>query len=266
MTLSVAKIEELAESLDRARLIGVPFPPLATLYPDLSLDDAYAVQEAWTARQRTQGRTPCGFKLGLTTPAAQGALGIDRPIHGPLFAETRVASGALFPTAGLLGPRIEPELAFVMKESLSGDIDAEEALAAIGKAAPALEIIDNRIAQLDPATGARRNALDIVADGGGGCAFVMGEYRFDPAAADLRLIEVDFAAGDSREKASFATVFGNPVNALVELSRALADRGKRIEPGDVVLTGSPLSPVAISAGQRVTADFGELGVITLEIT
>lgn len=265
MALSDSKIEELADSLDRAKRTGVPFPPLATLHPDLTLDEAYAVQEAWTTRQRAQGLTQCGFKLGLTTPAVQGALGIDRPIHGPLFAETRIPSGARFPIAGLLGPRIEPELAFVMKAPLSGSISAEEALAAIGKTAPALEIIDNRIAQLDPATGARRNALDIVADGGGGCAFVVGEARFDPTSFDLRLIEVDFAVGDASHSGSFANVFGNPVNALVELSRELADRGKRIEPGDVVLSGSPLSPAAIVSGQQVTADFGKLGVIVLEI-
>lgn len=258
-------IAALVDQLDTAARSGTAMRAPTALHPGLTLADAYAVQESWAGRQRAAGRRTIGYKLGLTTPAAQQGLGIDRPIYGVLFDDMRIADGGVLALKGLIAPRAEPELAFVMKAPLAGDCTAQEALAAIDYAAPAMEIIDNRVFARDPETGHGRRALDIVADAGGTCAFVMGETGFDPRALDLATIETLFTAGETQEKGLFSNVFDSPENALVHLARQLAVRGGSIQPGDVVLTGSPLKPAALTPGDAVTADFGTLGAIRLSI-
>lgn len=258
-------IAALVDRLDGAARSGTATRAPTVLYPDLALADAYAVQESWAERHRATGRRAIGYKLGLTTPAAQQGLGIDRPIYGVLFDDMRLADGGTLALEGLIAPRAEPELAFVMKAPLAGDCTAQEALAAIDYAAPAMEIIDNRVFARDPETGHGRRALDIIADAGGTCAFVMSETGFDPRSLDLAKIETVFTAGDAKETGLFSNVFGSPENALVHLARELAGRGGSIQPGDIVLTGSPLKPAALAPGDVVTADFGSLGAISLSI-
>ncbi len=177
----------------------------------------------------------------------------------------RIPDGGTLALDGLIAPRVEPELAFVMKASLAGECTAQEALAAIDYAAPAMEIIDNRIFASDPETGHSRQALDIIADAGGTCAFVMGDRDFDPRSLNLAKIETLFTVGETRETGMFSYVFDSPENALVHLARELAFRGGTIQPGDVILTGSPLKPAALVAGDTVTADFGPLGKVRLSI-
>ncbi|HZV17742.1 MAG TPA: fumarylacetoacetate hydrolase family protein [Sphingobium sp.] len=263
--LSAHDITSLVERLNTAARTGTAMRAPTALHPGLTLADAYAVQESWTERHCAAGRRRIGYKLGLTTPAAQKGLGIDRPIYGVLFEDMRIADGGTLALKGLIAPRAEPELAFVMKTALAGECSAQEALAAIDYAAPAMEIIDNRVLARDPDTGHDRRALDIIADGGGTCAFVVGTARFDPRALDLAKIETRFTAGSTGGTGLFSNVFGSPENALIHLARELAARGGSLQPGDTVLTGSPLKPAALASGDTVTADFGSLGAISLSI-
>lgn len=263
--LSKDAIAALVDRLDTAARSGTATRAPTALHPGLTLADAYAVQESWAERHIMAGRRKIGYKLGLTTAAAQQGLGIDRPIYGVLFDDMRIADGGTLSLDGLIAPRVEPELAFVMKAPLEGDCTAREALAAIGYAAPAMEIIDNRVFARDPETGHGRRALDIIADAGGTCAFVMGDRGFDPRSLDLAKIETLFTAGETRETGLFSNVFDSPENALVHLARQLAARGGSIQPGDVVLTGSPLKPATLAPGDAVTANFGILGTIRLSI-
>lgn len=263
--LSKDAIAALVDQLDTAARSGTATRAPTALHPGLTLADAYAVQESWAQRHRAAGRRAIGYKLGLTTLAAQQGLGIDHPIYGVLFDDMRVADGGTLAMEGLIAPRAEPELAFVMKAPLEGDCTAQEALSAIDYATPAMEIIDNRVFARDLETGHGRRALDIIADAGGTCAFVIGETGFDPRSLDLAKIETLFTAGETEEKGLFSNVFDSPENALVHLARQLAARGGSIQPGDVVLTGSPLTPAALAPGDAVTADFGVLGTIRLSI-
>lgn len=265
MVLTLKAIEQWAERLDAAAQTATPIRPLSAALPDLSLDDAYAIQATLNARQAARGRRPVGYKLGLTSAGAQRALGVDRPIHGVLFDDGAYADGGEIMLDGLVAPRVEPELAFVMRAPLASGCTASEALNAIAYAAPALEVIDNRILAVDPKTAGQRNALDIVADGCGVSGFVISARQFDPRGVDLARISVSFSAGGESETASFEGVFGNPVIALAHLAQGLAARGGSLDTGDVVLTGSPLKPAALVAGAEVLADYGDLGTIRLAV-
>lgn len=259
--LQQSDIDGLVDQLDAAANQGVAIRPPAARYPDLSLIDAYRIQEAWVARHLARGRRRVGYKLGLTTTAAQRNLGIDRPIYGVLYADGETPNGGRLATGGLIAPRAEPELAFTMRAPLAGQVSAAEALDAIAHAAPALEIIDNRVLAKDPETGRARCALDIIADGGGALGFIISEQRFDPRTVAMAAIDVTICVGDNCQTGRFDAVFGSPEKALVELARELARRGEGLAAGDVVLTGSPLGPVALAAGDHLVADFGALGKI-----
>jgi len=264
--LQQGEIEAMVDLLEEAATSRKPLRPLTALRPGLALGDAYAIQEGWAARHVARGRRRAGYKLGLTTPAAQRALGADRPIYGVLFTDMAIPEGGALPLDRLIAPRIEPELAFVMRAPLEGECSAAQALDAIGFALPAVEIIDNRIAAQDSETGTARSALDIVADAGGTSGFVLSSRRFDPREAALAEIRVTLEAAGKSESGSFADVFGSPENALVELARGLAARGGAIAEGDIVLTGSPLRPAPLVPGERITADFGILGTVELTIS
>jgi len=257
------EIEAVVEQLEEAARARVAMRPPSVLHPGLPLDDAYAIQDAWTARRVAAGRRPVGYKLGLTTPGTQRALGVDRPIYGILFADMAVPNRGDLPLKELIAPRVEPELAFVMRAPLAGECTAAEALEAVELAAPALEIIDNRVIPIDTDTAKPRTALDIVADAGGAAGFVIADRRFNPRNVVLADIEVVLTSADGREMGRFSDVFGSPENALVELARELARHGRALAAGDIVLTGSPLKPASIAAGSKVTADFGALGTIEL---
>lgn len=254
-------IDATVDRLEAAAVSRVPMRPPSALHHGFSLDDAYAVQEAWVARSVAGGRRRVGYKLGLTTPATQQALGVDRPIYGVLFADGEIPEGGVLPLASLVAPRVEPELAFVMKAPLAAGCSPAEALRAIAHAAPAMEIIDNRVAAKDAETGRARGALDIVADGGGVAGFAISPERFDPREVDLAAIETRLTVGETSETGRFSNVFGSPEYALVELARELGRRGGAIAAGDLVLTGSPLRPAPLASGDIVSADFGALGRI-----
>jgi len=261
--LTLQDIDAVAGRLHDALCERTPIKPLGVSFPGLSAEDAYAIQEAWTAREVAYGRKPAGYKLGLTNRPSQEALGIDRPIYGVLFADARIPDGGRIDRSQLIAPRAEPELAFVLRTSLEGDVTPQEALAAVDYAAPAVEIIDNRVMAVDGETGVKRNALDIIADGGGASGYIVSDRRFDPAAIDLGAIEASvFINGDAQEQGCFANVFGSPENALVELARELARRGRRIEAGDIVLSGAPIRPLPMERGDSLRADFAGLGKIT----
>jgi len=259
-----AGIEDMAVRLQQAVQTRDAMRPPSAVQPGLTLDDAYAIQETWVARQVAVGLRPVGYKLGLHSEASQRALGTDRPIYGVLFADSALASGASLRLDQLIAPRVEVELAFVLGEALDSSCTREQALAAIAHAAPALEIIDNRVLAQDPQSGARRNARDLVAENSAASHHLVSQHRFDPRAVDMAAIEVTFTTSDGHsEGGRFDKVFGSPEMALVELARELGRRGKSLEPGDLVLCGSVIAAFALRPGMTLTADYGSLGQVEL---
>jgi 2-oxo-hept-3-ene-1,7-dioate hydratase len=262
--LADGAVRDMAAHLQQAIDAREAMRPASAVHAGLTIEDAYAIQEAWVERQVAAGRRPVGYKLGLTSEASQHGVGTDRPIYGVLFADGALQSGATLRFEGLIGPRVELELALTLGQPLSGDVTREQALAAITHAAPALEIIDNRVLATDPETGAKRNARDLVAENSAASHYLVSREWFDPRVVAMAAIEASFTtdAGD-RAGGRFDTVFGSPENALVELARELGRRGKSLQGGDVVLCGSVIAPFALTRGVTLTADYGPLGQLEL---
>ena len=118
--LDESVITRLAQRLDDAERNKAQIRMFTQEYPELGLDDAYAIQRAWTKLKIDRGRGIKGHKIGLTSRAMQAAVGIDEPDHGVLFDDMFYFDGAQIPAERFYAPRIEVELAFVLRTELRG--------------------------------------------------------------------------------------------------------------------------------------------------
>jgi len=255
-----------AEALFQAEASGRQIGLLSLTYPGMTLDDAYAVQSALVAHKLAAGLRVIGWKIGLTSRAMQDALKIDTPDSGVLFDDMLFADGAEVPAGRFIQPRIEAEIAFILKAPLRGaDVTRDDVLAATESVAPALEILDTRILRADPATGKARIITDTVSDNAANAGIVLGAQRHDPAAIDLRWAGVILKRdGVVEETGLGAGVLDDPVTGIVWLVRRLAQYCQGLEAGEVVLSGSFVRPVEAPPGSRFAADFGGFGSVSID--
>ncbi|WP_206184209.1 2-oxo-hepta-3-ene-1,7-dioic acid hydratase [Thioclava sp. IC9] len=252
--------DELLAAEEARRQIGL----LSLRHPEITLDDAYAIQSAQMARKLAAGRSILGWKIGLTSKVMQAALKIETPDSGVLYDDMLFANGATVPAGRFIQPRIEAEIAFVMKAPLDATADRAAVLAATDYVAPSLEILDTRILRADPATGQARVIVDTVSDNAANAGIVLGEARHDPAKVDLRwtgaILRKD---GEVETTGVGAAVLDDPVQGLVWLARRMGQYGQRIEAGQVILSGSFIAPIECPPRTRIEADFGTFGNVAI---
>lgn len=264
MALPSEVIEKLAAELNEAERTRIQIRQISVRHPDITLDDAYAIQAAWVARKIASGRTVRGHKIGLTSKAMQSALGIDEPDSGVLFDDMFFPNSGVIPKNRFIGTRIEAELAFVLKAPLSGpDCTINKVLAATDYVVPALEILDTRIQRVDPQTGSTRKIFDTVADNAANAGIVVGEWRIRPDETDLRWIGVICYRDDSLEETGLAAgVLDHPAMGIAWLANRMSQRGQTLEAGQVVLAGSFIRPIEAPSGIAIRADFGLFGTVS----
>ena len=259
---------EAAETLYRAEQSGEQCGLLSLRYPGMTLDDAYAVQAALIARHRAAGREKIGWKIGLTSRAMQDALKIDTPDSGVLLDNMAFDNGATVPAGRFIQPRVEAEIAFVMKAPLAGgDCTRDQVLAATDFVSPSLEILDTRILRADPESGQIRVVTDTISDNAANAGVVLGEERHAPEDHDLRWVgAIVTRNGIVEETGLGAGVLNDPVASVQWLARRMAEYGQQIEAGDIVLSGSFIRPVEAPAGAAFHADFGPFGSVRINFS
>ena len=249
---------KIADELHQAGRDRQPVPLLTARYPQMSIEDSYAVQRIWAQRQTEAGRRKAGHKIGLTSKAMQDATGIDEPDYGVIFDDQVHESGHVFTWERYTHPRIEMELAFVLKSELAGPgIGIFDVLRATEYVVPALEVLDSRIEMEG------RTITDTISDNAALGAMVIGGTPVAPDAVDLRwvagmlsrnqeIIETGVAAG----------VLNHPANGVHWLANRIAGHGDVLEAGEIILAGSFTRPMWVYQGDTVYADYGKLGTIT----
>lgn len=263
--LSEAQIAQAAADLLAAEAARVQIGLLSLRHPGMTLDDAYRIQAAQMAEKLAGGREIIGWKIGLTSKAMQDALQIDTPDSGVLYDDMLFATGATVPAGRFIQPRIEAEIAFVMKAPLVGDVTREDVLAATDYVCPSLEILDTRILRADPETGRARVITDTVSDNAANAGIVLGAERHDPGEVDLRWAgAIVKKNGEVVATGLGAAVLDDPATGLVWLARRMGQYGQRIEAGQVVLSGSFIAPVECPPGTEVRADFGPFGRVDID--
>lgn len=235
-----------------------PCRPVRDLLGDSDVDLAYAVQERLTRQRLADGARMVGRKIGLTSPAVQQQLGVDRPDFGVLFDDMDVSHLDQVPSERLLQPKAEAEIAFVLGADLDdGDLDQHRVRAAVDYAVAALEIVDSRVEGWDI------TITDTVADNASSGLFILGELRlslaaFEPAQVTMRMLLDDevVSTGDG------AACLGDPLNALLWLARTAREFGQPLRAGQVVLSGALGPMVPTAPGVTVRAEISSLGSVT----
>lgn len=232
-------------------------------YPDLGLDDAYRIQAQWMALKQAEGRARRGYKIGLTSRAMQMTMHIDEPDYGTLLDDMFFDNGAVIDAADFTDPRIEVELAFVLKERLAGeDVTVDDVMQATDHVVPALELIAARTYRVDPDNGYVRRIQDTISDNAASGGVILGEQRIEPASMDLRWCgAVLYRNGVVEETGLAAGVLDHPANGIAWIARRFAPHGIALEPGQVLLSGSFTRPVLVRPGDVFRADYRDLGSI-----
>jgi 2-keto-4-pentenoate hydratase len=239
-------IEELAEQLDTAWRTRTPIEPFSDTGDLMRVEDAYAVQQQWTAMREARGERIVGRKIGLTSQAIQKQLGVSEPDYGTLWEASyyeTINSRAEVPTSDHLQPRMEGEIAFLIGRSLEGPhITPQEVLAATDAMALVVEIVASRIADW------RIKLVDTIADNASYGGFVLGSWDSKLRTEDLRLLGMTISKnGAPVAEGVGAAAMGHPAASVAWLANKLSEFGVSLQPGDVVLSGgiTPMQPVAV---------------------
>jgi 2-keto-4-pentenoate hydratase len=262
--LAEAELAAIADRLAAAERDRAPIAPLTDAYPDLAPAEAYAIQ------LRNVARRPgpvVGHKVGLTSAAMQQMMGVTEPDYGHLLADMRLAEDGPVPAGRYCYPRVEIEVAFILGEDLPGEGCREaDVLAATEAVAPAIELIDSRIADW------RIRLPDTIADNASSAGFVLGQARVDPADLDLTGIVATLqrggpaggaAAGRVVARGRSDAVLGNPVTAVAWLARTVGGFGVRLRAGHIILPGAVDRAVDARPGDEFRAEFAGLGAVRL---
>jgi 2-keto-4-pentenoate hydratase len=246
------------ERLLAARATGIACPPVRDLLDPPTADAAYAVQLAWIERRLDEGAHVVGRKIGLTNPAVQQQLGVDSPDYGFLLADSQYDDGGTIGAGVLLQPRVEAEIAFVLRSDLDRiDPTEHDIVAATDYVCAALEVVDSRIAGWDI------RLVDTIADNASAGAFVLGAERHaltgDLSDATMRMVR----GGELVSEGIGADCMGTPLRAMAWLARECARLGSPLRAGEVVLSGALGRVVDAHAGDSFTAQISGLGSVSV---
>jgi 2-oxo-hept-3-ene-1,7-dioate hydratase len=260
-----AELTDIARRLYKAEQTRTPIRQLSLDYPDMTVEDAYAVQRALVALKVADGREVKGRKIGLTSKVMQRAVSIDEPDYGALFDDMFVEDGGRVPLGRFIRPRVEVELAFILGETLRGPgVTLFDVLRATEYVTPALEILDARVQMSDPETGHLRTIVDTIADNAADAGLVLGGRVVRPLDVDLRWVAALLLRnGTIEESGVAAAVLNHPANGVAWLANRHAPHGVSLERGEVILSGSFTKPVFAEPGDTFVADYGPLGTVAV---
>lgn len=237
-----------------------PFEPITDEYPGLTVEDAYAIQLAQVKTKLEQGRTVIGKKVGLTSLGMQQLLGVNEPDYGHLLDDMLLMEGEPCPRASLIKPKVEAEIAFILKDTLKGPgVTIADVFRATEGVMAAFEVVDSRI------TDWKIKLADTVADNASSARFVLGSRIMPVKELDLRLMGMVLEKnGRMVNNGAGAAVLGQPAAAVAWLANKLATFGIALEANEIVLSGAITAAVDAEAGDVFTASFHGLGSLNLK--
>ncbi|NYE04421.1 2-keto-4-pentenoate hydratase [Bacillus niacini] len=233
--------------------------PLTTSDPEISIDEAYYIQLQNIKKKLVEGQKIVGKKIGLTSVAVQKMLGVDEPDYGHLLDSMVVENGGTIDIKTMLQPKIEGEIAFILKKDLKGpNVTVLDVLQATDYVVPALEIVDSRVQDW------KIKLQDTVADNASSGLVVLGGKPTKIEDIDLELIGmVLMQNGEVANTGVGAAALGNPASCVAWLANRLADYDITLKAGEVILSGALSSMVVAKPGDNFTARFAHLGQVSV---
>ncbi len=254
-------LDQLAKELYQADTSCQPITALTERYPAITNEQAYQIQLAGLSLRQADGHRVVGRKIGLTSKAMQQALGVFEPDYGYITDRMMVLEGDPIDLSTLIAPKIEAELAFVLKADLSGPgVTVAQVLQATEGVMPAIEIIDTRIKDW------KIKIQDTIADGASIGRVLLSGKLTPVTAVDLRYMGLVLEKnGEVAATAAGAAVLGHPANAVAWLANKLAAYDIALKAGDIIMSGSLTAACPIGAGDSIKATFDHIGSVGLMV-
>ncbi len=243
---SLEKIEHLL----KARQTKTPLIAFTDEEPGFTLDDGYSIQKSLLERALKNGEVLSGFKMGLTSKAKQKDVSVFEPIRGFLLKSMEIHNGGSLDLSTRIRPRVEPEVALVLKNKLEGsNVTLEEVAHSLSGVFLACEVIDSRYKDY------KFKLPDVVADNTSASGYVLGTNNLLPLLEDVRLMGITLRKnGELLETGSPAAALNNPLNSLLELVKAMAKTNEALLPGQVVMTGGLTNSHFVASGDVVEVE------------
>ena len=248
-------IEQLGDELYGALTACQVLDPLSSRHPDITIEDAYAIQQRLIARRLGAGERVVGKKIGVTSQAVMNMSGVFQPDFGILLDGMVYNEGQPIEARTLIQPKAEGEIAFVLKKDLMGPgVTAADVMAATEGVMACFEIVDSRIRDW------KIQIQDTVADNASCGVFVLGDRLVDPRDVDLATCGMVLEKnGEIVATGAGAAALGHPANAVAWLANTLGQHGIALEAGEVVLSGSLGIMVPVTAGDSLRVTMGGIG-------
>lgn len=259
MTLDAKTLDRLAEHLETCELEARDTPKITDEHPSMDWDDAYAIQNRILARKTARGARLIGYKAGLTSHAKMKQMGVETPVFGFLADYFSVPEGGTVKTSELIHPKVEPEIAFVLKRALKGPgCHIGDVLAATDFVLPGIEVIDSRYRDF------KFDLKSVVADNTSASRFVVGGRPRPPREVDLRTVGIVLEKnGEPVAMGAGAAVLGHPAAAIAMLANHLGKSGQELPAGSLILSGGVTEAVAVAAGDNVCLRVQGMGSVSL---
>lgn len=254
----MANLSKLAETIDEAARHARAISQL-TGVERFSLEEAYAIQRMSIALRVGRGERRAGVKMGFTSRAKALQMGVSELIWGRLTDRMMIDDGGTLNLANYVHPRGEPEIAFLLRAPLQGNVTPAQAMAAVEAVAPAMEIIDSRYQDF------KFSLEDVVADNASSSGFVVGPWaRPDIDISNLGLL-MSFN-GRAVQIGSTAAILGHPARSLATAARIVAAHGEKLEAGWIVMAGGATAAEPLAAGTYVETEMQHLGRVAFSVT
>ena len=259
--MQTSEIKRIAQNLHEARLNASPIEQFARQLTDFTADNAYQVQELGIAARQENGEKLIGLKMGLTSEAKRKQMNLDSPLYGELTDKMQVQNGGTFNLQGTIHPKIEPEVAFLIKKELRGNVAREEVLDACQAVYAAMEILDSRYSQFK-----YFSMEDVISDNSSSSHFVLGQEVKDFKNIDLANLKLVMKVnGEVAHEGNSKAISGDPVLSVVQLCELLAKRNRSLPAGSIVLAGAATAAVALEAGMEITLETEKLGPVSVKV-
>jgi len=260
MALDKQTIEKLAKHCEDAELNAQEITKITDDYPEMTYEDAYDIQ--WTARKAKEARGTkiIGMKMGLTSQAKMKQMGVPNPCYGYLADYFSFGDGAEIKIDELIHPKVEAEIAFVLKDDLNGPgCHIGDVLAATDFVMPAVEIIDSRYKDF------KFDLKSVIADNSSSSRYVTGGRMRDVKDLDLKTLGVVMEInGEVVQLGAGAAVLGHPATAIAMLANMMGERGETLKAGSYILSGAITAAMSVKKGDNVTVKFQDLGTLTMK--
>jgi 2-oxo-3-hexenedioate decarboxylase len=254
------KIKKIASFLIDAENEKKEVIRITAEYPDLSAEEAYAIQEELVNIRLGQGYRMVGPKMGLTSHAKMKQMNVQEPIYGYIF-DYMVIDEDVLHVNELIHPKVEAEIAFILGKDIEGpNVTANEVLASTEYVVPALEVIDSRYESF------QFTLPDVIADNASSSRVFFGSVMKKPEEMELDLVGVTLSInGELKDLGASAAVLGHPANSVAMLANMLSRKGKKLKAGQIVLTGGITGAQLVSQGDVVSAKWDGLGTVEFKV-